>query len=98
MTWGGRRRGAGAKPGNTNALKHGRCSGQIRRAARKIVADDDIRTVLLLLTRLSHTTEGRRYREAFTSQLRAFQARKERQARNERAKLASRKPRRQPSS
>jgi hypothetical protein len=50
---GGSRPGAGAKPGNINAIKHGKRSTQLRRAVDKLMSDSDTRALLYTITTLT---------------------------------------------
>jgi hypothetical protein len=47
--WGGRRLGAGARPGNTNALKHGRRSERMARLGMIFATNPKTRDVLLAI-------------------------------------------------
>ncbi|MBI2913802.1 MAG: hypothetical protein HYY03_07770 [Chloroflexi bacterium] len=51
MPRGGRRPGAGAKPGNLNALRHGRRSGQVQRLLVLLSAIPEVREALIRLAR-----------------------------------------------
>lgn len=50
-SWGGRRVGAGAPPGNLNRLIHGRQSKLLKRAVEKLAADPEMRVFLYLVAR-----------------------------------------------
>ena len=50
-TWGGRRRGAGARPGTMNHLKHGQRSALIRHAVNVLAEHKELRPFLLLIAR-----------------------------------------------
>lgn len=71
MPRGGRREGAGAPRGNTNALKHGRRSKLLKRMVEKLMADDEMRSLLLRFSILSQQAEAGRYKEALNSNVRA---------------------------
>lgn len=49
--WGGRRPGAGVKPGTFNNLKHGKQSVLIRRAVEVLAENKELRPFLLLIAR-----------------------------------------------
>lgn len=49
--WGGRRKGAGAKPGTMNRLRHGNRSALIRRAVEVLAEHKELRPFLLLIAR-----------------------------------------------
>ncbi len=49
--WGGRRAGAGVKPGTFNHMVHGRRSALIRRAVQVLADNPELRPFLLLITR-----------------------------------------------
>ncbi len=51
MPRGGRRPGAGAKPGNLNALRHGRRSGHVQRLLALLSAIPEVREALIGLAR-----------------------------------------------
>jgi hypothetical protein len=54
--WGGRRPGAGGRPGNFNALKHGRDSKQLEQIVRYLARDPAFRTALELFRKASAET------------------------------------------
>lgn len=73
---GGRRPGAGAKPGNLNALKHGRTSRQQQRLLQLIAQDPDARDLIIEIAsaqrrrRLRAQREANRLLQAVTARLR----------------------------